>query len=211
MGTYRQEVAIIDYGLGNLHSVAKALAHLGADPVLVPRPEDLDRYGRAILPGVGAFGAGMDRLERTGLAAAIRAHAAADKPLLGICLGMQVLFEVGQEGGRRPGLALLPGEVGPMVAPGLKVPHVGWNTVRLTQASPLTAALADGGHFYFVHSFAAHAAAAADLLGETTYGEPFAAIVRRGSVAGAQFHPEKSGRAGLTLLGNFLAWDGRCP
>jgi len=203
------EIAIIDYGRGNIFSVANALRHLGATPRLVSDPQELARYSHAILPGVGSFGDAMRRLEATGMADAIPAFVATDRPLLGICLGMQVLLTDGDEGGLRPGLGLIDGRVRQLAAPGLKIPHVGWNTVDFAPAAaPLVTGLSRSEHFYFVHSYAAFPAGPAAWQGVCCYGERFAAVVGSANLWGTQFHPEKSGRAGLALLANFLALPG---
>ena len=189
--------------------MAKALTHLGARPRLVAEPAELATFTHAILPGVGSFGDAMDRLESTGLDRAVLDFVRGGGHLLGICLGMQVLLATGAEGGERRGLGLIPGVVRKLDAPGLKVPHVGWNGVAFgASAIPLTSGLAPGSYFYFVHSFAAFPDLRDDWLATAHYGEPFAAIVGRGNLWGTQFHPEKSGEAGLTLLANFLALRG---
>lgn len=161
-----------------------------------------------ILPGVGAFGDAMARLTAAGFTSAIPGFVARGGLLLGICLGMQVLLSEGEEGGIMPGLGLIPGRVRQLEAPGLKVPHVGWNNVTLRSRNPLFAGLRQDEHFYFVHSYAAFPEHDEDRLGVTSHGEPFASVVARRNLFGTQFHPEKSGAAGLTLLHNFLALSG---
>lgn len=197
-------VAIVDYGRGNIHSVAKALAHLGCRPEVVTRPEELVSYGPVVLPGVGAFADAFDTLTASGMAGALRDHATAGRPLLGICLGLQLLMQTGTEGGTSPGLGLIPGEVRRLEAPGRKIPHTSWNSVTFTQPSPLSAGLGTGADFYFVHSYAAFPAERRHWLGETDYGQTFAAIAGAGLTLGTQFHPEKSGSVGLRLLHNFV-------
>lgn len=203
-----QSVAIIDYGRGNIHSVAKAVAYLRAEPELVSSPRDLASFGCAILPGVGAFADAIAALRSTRLAGAVREFAASGKPLLGICLGMQLLLQTGAEGGLEPGLGLVRGQVRLLAAPGLKVPHVGWNAVSAPGPGVLPPPLLTGipdSYFYFVHSYAAFPEDPADWAASTTYGERFASVIGRGTVWGTQFHPEKSGSAGLHLLRNFLS------
>lgn len=151
----------------------------------------------------------MSALRRSGLYGAVRGYADGGRPLLGICLGMQVLLETGTEGGSEPGLGLLPGEVRRLVAPGRKIPHVGWNSVLYVgPPSPLMAGIPDRSHFYFVHSYGAFPDDPAHWIAATEYGERFAAVIGRGAVWGTQFHPEKSGAAGLALLRNFLRLEG---
>jgi glutamine amidotransferase len=197
-------IAIIDYDAGNLFSVKNALDHLGFESMQARGPADLERAGKLILPGVGAFPDAMRSLTEKGLAEAIKKEAAR-KPLLGICLGAQLLFEKGFEFGETDGLGLIPGYVDAIVAPDLKIPHMGWNDVRVAHPSPLTAGVNDGDMVYFVHSYKAvtdetHISLAAE------YGQLIPALVRGGAdgqVYGAQFHPEKSGAVGLGILRNF--------
>lgn len=199
-------LAVIDYGAGNLRSVLHALNHLGARDLRLARaPADLRGAGGVILPGVGAFGAGMEQLRRQGLVEPLRAAVAAGVPYLGICLGMQFLFERSDEMGDHEGLGLLPGRVTRFPRrQGFKVPHMGWNQLEITRATPLLAGLAADASVYFVHSYYCAPADAGDVIATADYGAPFAAAVQRGSVCGVQFHPEKSQRAGLKLLANFL-------
>ncbi|MDE3130123.1 MAG: imidazole glycerol phosphate synthase subunit HisH [Acidobacteriota bacterium] len=202
----RPRIAIVDYGMGNRRSVEKALEHVGAQAVVARDRHELERANALVLPGVGAFPRAMENLQRFGLDTLLRERAAAGAPLLGICLGMQLLFDSSAEhGGRTSGLGLIAGEVLALDAGTLRVPHIGWNAVRLERASPLTAALAAGGApFYHVHSYAAHPAEPQDIVATTEYGERFATIVEHGSVYGTQFHPEKSSQDGLALLGSFV-------
>ena len=199
---------LIDYGIGNIRSLEKAFQAVGADPVRSDDPADIERADKLVLPGVGAFGACADEIKRRGLWEPVKAAADAGTPLLGVCVGMQLLFEASEEMGEHAGLSLLPGRVvrfdaAQQTGRPLKVPHMGWNTVRATHPSPLLDGIADGAHFYFVHSFHAVAERRDDVLGVTEYGEAFPAIVQRANVAGVQFHPEKSQDAGLRLLRNF--------
>jgi imidazole glycerol-phosphate synthase subunit HisH len=196
-------VALVDYGMGNRRSVEKALEHVGAD---VARTADRGQIAAAeaiVLPGVGAFPEAMRRLAALGLVETIRERAAAGAPLLGICLGMQLLFDSSEEHEGAAGLGLLPGTVTRLDAPGLKVPHIGWNTVTFARPSALTAGLGDAAAFYHVHTYACRPDDESDVVGRGEYGERFVSIVERGNVMGAQFHPEKSSLDGLALLRNF--------
>ncbi|CAM3769792.1 imidazole glycerol phosphate synthase subunit HisH [Cohnella lubricantis] len=196
-------IAIIDYGMGNLHSVGKALERLGCEAAVTSKPEEILAADGAILPGVGAFGDAMSNLRDTGLDAVVKQYAASGKPLLGICLGMQLLFDESEEHGKHEGLGLLPGRVVRFQG-SFKVPHMGWNELSFTQPSPLFEGL-EPGHVYFVHSYHALPERREDLLATTDYHRPVTAIVGRGSVYGMQFHPEKSGELGMALLGRFAA------
>ena len=195
-------IAIVDYGVGNLRSVQKALERVGADAVVTADPGALDPARGVVLPGVGAFGDGMEQLQVRGLVEPLLRQVAAGKPLLGICLGMQLLFEESEEMGRYAGLALLPGRVVRFPEGHLKVPHIGWNQLQVRD-DPLLAGIADGSYAYFVHSYYVAPAEVQDVLATTEYGIQFAAVVGRGRVWGAQFHPEKSQEVGLRLLQNF--------
>jgi glutamine amidotransferase len=195
-------IAIIDYGMGNLHSVSKAVERLGyVAQVTSDVNEILDASG-AILPGVGAFGDAMVQLADTGLTETIRQYAVTGKPLLGICLGMQLLFSSSEEHGYHEGLKLLPGEVVRFKG-NYKIPQMGWNRLQFRQQSPLFDGLEEG-HVYFVHSYHALPDHSTDLLATTDYYQPVTAIVGRDNVYGMQFHPEKSGEVGMKLLENFL-------
>ncbi|MBQ4047513.1 MAG: imidazole glycerol phosphate synthase subunit HisH [Clostridia bacterium] len=195
---------IIDYGAGNLHSVRNALSFLGADLKLCTSAADLAECDRLILPGVGAFGPAMAQLARCGLVEALRAFAASGKPFLGICLGMQMLFDESMEFGIHAGLGLIPGKVIPIDAETLPVPHMGWNALDVRFATPCLSAEDAGRYVYFVHSFRADCAD--DFIAaDSSYGERIPALVARGNVLGAQFHPEKSGTFGLSILKRFLA------
>ncbi|MEK3718676.1 imidazole glycerol phosphate synthase subunit HisH [Paenibacillus sp. FSL R7-0333] len=202
-------VAIVDYGMGNLHSVSKAVERLGYTSLVTSDAAEILAADSVILPGVGAFGDAMEHLRESGMDDVVRAAASAGQPVLGICLGMQLLFSSSEEHGEHKGLGLLPGAV-VRFAPrdGYKVPHMGWNKLSFRQPeSPLLAGLTEG-HVYFVHSY--HALAAdSDLLAVTDYGHPVTAIVGRDNVYGMQFHPEKSGELGMKLLGNFLQLRGQ--
>jgi glutamine amidotransferase len=198
------EVAIVDYGMGNRRSVEKALEHVGARTIVSSDPDRLIRAAGLVVPGVGAFPRAMANLERLGLADLIRRRVAAGTPVLGVCLGMQLAFERSTEMGGAEGLGLIAGEVRPLVADGLKLPHIGWSEVTFSQpASPLSANLPERCAFYHVHSFAPVPSDPADVIGTAEYGERFVTAVRRGSFYGVQFHPEKSSAAGLRMLQNF--------
>jgi len=195
-------VSIVAYGLGNLGSVTNMLRRIGADSRLVQTPEEIAASDRLLLPGVGAFGAGMALLEQRGLVPAIRAFAASGRPVLGICLGMQLLLE-GSEEGDAEGLGLIPGRSHRLPPSAIRVPHMGWNLVTPTRADPLVGGLPDASRFYFVHSYHAVPEDPAHILGVTTYGVPFASMIRSENVMGAQYHPEKSHDFGKRVLANF--------
>ena len=199
-------IAVIDYGMGNRRSVEKALERAGARASITRDHDELRAADGLVLPGVGAFPLAMRNLTELGVADVIRARVADGDPLLGICLGMQLLFESSDEVEPTKGLGLIPGVVTALDTGGLRVPHIGWNEVRLERESPLTAGLPNGGAaFYHVHSHAARPRDPGDVVGTTDYGERFATIVRRDNVFGVQFHPEKSSADGLHLLGRFVA------
>ena len=198
-------VAVVDYGMGNRRSVEKALEHVGARACITRDAAVLEEADALVVPGVGAFPHGMRNLVELGLDEHVRAAAAEGKPVLGICLGMQLLFERSAEHELTEGLGLLAGEVSPLDGCGLRIPHIGWNDVRFERTSPLVAGLpGDGCAFYHVHSLAARPEDPADVIATTEYGERFATIVGHGNVFGVQFHPEKSSRDGLALLSNFV-------
>jgi imidazole glycerol-phosphate synthase subunit HisH len=194
-------VALVDYGMGNRRSVEKALEHVGAEVRRTADHDEIRGADSVVVPGVGAFPEAMRRLNAAGLDEVIKERAASGTPVLGICLGMQLLFETSAEHEGAAGLGLLPGEVTALEAP--KLPHIGWNRVALERQSALTEGLGDAAAFYHVHSFVCRAASG-DVVGRGEYGERFASIVQRDNVAGVQFHPEKSSRDGLRLLANFV-------
>jgi imidazole glycerol-phosphate synthase subunit HisH len=196
-------IAILDYGMGNLRSVEKALERVGAEAEITSNPARVESADGLILPGVGAFPRAMERVRDTGLDELLAGRIEAGVPVLGICLGMQLLFESSVENEGGSGLALLGGVVAPLEANGYKVPHIGWSPVRWEQESQLTAGLAEETPFYFVHSFAPRPATDSDVLGTAAYGGRFACAVERAPLYGVQFHPEKSSSAGLGLLRNF--------
>lgn len=199
-------IAIIDYGMGNLHSVSKAVERLGYEALVTSDKEQILAAPAAILPGVGAFGDAMEQLRATDLVDTVKAYAASGRPLLGICLGMQLLFTTSEEHGTHEGLNLLPGHVVRFKGD-FKIPHMGWNRLESTEAAgPLFEGL-EHGYAYFVHSFHVKADRPQDVLATTDYYGPVTAVVGRGSVYGMQFHPEKSGADGMRLLGNFLSFS----
>jgi imidazole glycerol-phosphate synthase subunit HisH len=198
------EIAVVDYGMGNRRSVEKALEHVGARTIVSSEPARLRGAAGLVVPGVGAFPRAMERIRELGLDELLRERLAAGTPVLGICLGMQLAFERSSELGGSDGLGVLAGEVRPLEAGALKLPHIGWSEVRFANPrSPLLADLPSRCAFYHVHSFAPVPANAEDVLGIAEYGAPFATAVERGSFYGVQFHPEKSSAAGLRLLANF--------
>jgi glutamine amidotransferase len=196
-------VAVVDYGMGNRRSVEKALAHVGAEAVITRDHELLRAAERIVVPGVGAFPAAMQRLDALGLSELIRARAREGTPVLGICLGMQLLFERSSEHDGAAGLGLLEGDVTYLDTRGGRLPHIGWNLVRMLGDSKLTAGLGDCA-FYHVHSLVVRPADEDVVVGTAEHGETFASIVECDNVFGAQFHPEKSSRDGLALLANFV-------
>jgi glutamine amidotransferase len=208
-------ILVLDYGMGNLRSVEKALEHVGARATIGADPDEVRGADGLILPGVGAFPRAMERIRATGLDELIAERAAAGTPILGICLGMQLLFERSEELGGAAGLGLLPGAVTALDAPGLKVPNIGWAPVRWERESRLVSGIPSETPFYLVHSFVARPAGdgpwGGDTLGTAEYGERFACAVEQGNVFGAQFHPEKSSAAGLRLLANFAGICAKAP
>jgi glutamine amidotransferase len=197
-------LGLVDYGMGNRRSMQKSLERAGATVVLSGDHDALRATDGLVVPGVGAFAAAMRALADTGLDELVRERAAAGVPVLGACLGMQLLFEHGAEHGGADGLGLLPGEVVGLDARGLKLPHIGWNEVRWTRPSALSEGLPDPAPFYHVHSFVPVPAEDDIALGISDYGTEFASVVGRGNVYGTQFHPEKSSRDGIALLANFV-------
>ncbi len=193
--------AIVDYGVGNLKSVSNAMAYIGQKTLVTGDPAELERADAVILPGVGAFPDAADKLRQTGLDRAVLAQAGR-KPVLGICLGMQLLFDWGEEGKRCKGLGLVGGCV-KLMETEFKLPHIGWNSLEFSSGSPLFHGLDSGTYVYFVHSYCGHAASREDVIARTIYGPPVVAAVSHNGVYGCQFHPEKSGEAGLQILKNF--------
>jgi glutamine amidotransferase len=197
-------IAILDYGMGNLRSVEKAFEHVGAQVQITHDAERIRSAGALVLPGVGAFPKAMQAIRERGLEELVHERRAAGVPVLGICLGMQLLFERSVELGGAEGLGLLPGEVRGLAAPGLKIPQIGWNAVSWRRDSPISDGLPNPAAFYHVHSFAPVASNGV-VLGTAEYGSEFVTAVARDGVYGVQFHPEKSGPDGLALLRNFSA------
>ncbi len=207
-------VAIVDYGVGNIYSVRRAIEHCGGQVDVVSTSEQVASHDRIVLPGVGAFSSGMQELTGRGLDRAIVDHAAARKPLLGICLGMQMLVDESHEFGRHKGLGLVGGSVEPVSVIGAdgnphKIPHVGWERVTATDQgseSKLLRGMGAGSYFYFVHSYSVHLSDPQHCIAQASYdGVPIVAALQAGSVFGCQFHPEKSGEVGLSLVANFLS------
>lgn len=195
-------LGVVDYGVGNQGSVLNMYRRLGIEAVRIASAAEVETAGRLVLPGIGAFDPCMRRLREAGLEAPLRAAVARGVPLLGICVGMQMLLE-GSDEGVEPGLGLVPGRAARFPAGALKVPHMGWNSVRWCADDVLSQSLRDEARFYFVHSYHAVCTDPASVLGTTVYGAEFASVIRSGRVYGVQFHPEKSHRFGLALLGNF--------
>jgi len=209
-------VAVVDYDAGNLASVKKALLHLGRECQITRDPEEIRRASHLILPGVGAFGDAMARLERYGLVEAIKEYHKSGKPLLGICLGLQLLFESSEEGPDVAGLALLPGKIVSLAKnlsllpdeakeEGRKIPHMGWNSLHIRQDSRLFKGISEGSYVYFVHSYYLQAQREEDVAATTEYGVLIHAAVERENLFACQFHPEKSGEVGLSILNHFTA------
>ena len=199
-------IVVVDYGAGNLRSVARALARVDSAPVVTADPADIDRAGAVVLPGVGAAADTMSNLESRGLIGPIGEYIASGRPFLGVCMGLQALFERSEEGGGQECLGILPGTIRRFPAVGLKVPHMGWNTVDWVRSHPVTEGIASGSYFYFVHSFYPVTDDPALALGETEYGVRFPSVVARDNVVATQFHPEKSGDDGLRVYANVLRW-----
>ena len=203
-------IAIVDYGVGNLFSLKSSFAAIGADAVVTGDPAVLHRAERILLPGVGAFGDAAKKLRESGLDAVVIDEARAGKPLLGICVGMQLLFERDFEYGEHQGLGLIPGDVrhiGERIPAALKIPHIGWNALEVVQPHPIFQNVRPGDCVYFVHSF--YGAGCGDsVIATAEYGAPLTAAVAKGNVCGCQFHPEKSGDVGLSILKSFCEWSG---
>jgi imidazole glycerol-phosphate synthase subunit HisH len=210
MSAAATRIVVLDYGMGNLRSVEKALEHVGATATISAEAEEVRAAAGLVLPGVGAFPRAMARIAERGLDELIAERRGAGVPILGICLGLQLLFDSTTELGGAAGLGLLPGPVAELRAEGLKVPHIGWSPVRWERPSRLTEGIESETPFYFVHSFAPRPGAE-ELLGTASYGERFACAAERENVFGVQFHPEKSSAAGLRLLANFAGVCARSP
>ncbi len=199
-------IAIIDYQMGNLRSVQKGFERVGHQAIITSDPGELARADKIVLPGVGAFGDAMAELKRRNLVEPIRQAIASGKPFLGICLGLQLLFEVGHEGGRHEGLGILEGDVVRFDVPqGFKVPHMGWNELEVRRPAPLLQGLDDNVYCYFVHSYYVVPKDPGVITTETRYPTPFCSMIWRDNLLATQFHPEKSQRHGLQMLANFAA------
>lgn len=197
-------IAIVDYGMGNLRSVQKALEHVGHEATITDSPALLAEAERVILPGVGAFADAMHELHQRQLVEPLRTAIASGKPFLGICLGLQLLFDVSYEDGEHQGLGIVPGEVVRFNAPpGVKVPHMGWNTLTIRRRPPLLEGIEEGSHVYFVHSYYVVPRDAAVVATETDYAGKFTSMIWRDRLYATQFHPEKSQEVGLRILKNF--------
>ncbi len=206
-------IAIVDYGMANLRSVEKALVKVGGCPIITSDPVIVAQADKVVLPGVGAFCASMEGLNQSGLSDSVHRAIAAGKPFLGICVGLQMLFETGTEMGITPGLGIFPGQVveffadhPPETAEPLKVPHIGWNTLTVNPQSKLMRGIENGSRVYFVHSFYPEPTDQTIVSATCDYGGAFCAAVERENVAATQFHPEKSGAVGLQILRNFVEW-----
>lgn len=207
------DVALVDYGAGNLTSVSLALSHVGVSHVITRDPGVIRSADRIVFPGVGAAGASMENIRAAGIDQALKEAVAAGKPLLGICIGCQILLERSEEDGGTTCLGLLPGEVkrfdfAKLPEPRPKIPHMGWNPVAFERTHPVLAGIPGGAYFYFVHSYHPAPARAEDVLGRTTYGDlVFSSMLARDNVVATQFHAEKSGVHGLEILKNFSHWS----
>lgn len=201
-------IALIDYGISNLRSVQKAFEHLGSEVTLTSDPDQVMQADKLILPGVGAFSAGMAGLRQRSLIEPIKRRVRQGAPLIGICLGMQLLFDESQEVGQglppEAGLGLLAGRVVRLQGEGIHIPHIGWNQIEPVRDSALLRGIAPGAYAYFVHSYVCQPADASAIVATTDYGQNFASVIGKGNVWGIQFHPEKSQRTGLQVLRNFL-------
>lgn len=202
-------VVVVDYGMGNIRSVSKAFEACGADVTVSSKPEDLKKAERIVLPGVGAFGDSMSNLKQRGLIEPLREQVLdKKKPFFGICLGMQILADSGEEKGSHQGLGWLPGKtvVFQLTDPRLKVPHIGWNNIKVVQESPLWSGLGKKLDFYFVHSYHFVPKNRSDVAATCDYGGDFTAAVQHENIFATQFHPEKSQESGLKMIRNFLTW-----
>jgi glutamine amidotransferase len=203
-------IGILDFGMGNIRSVRNAVYQNGFDPVLIHSAANFDDISHLILPGVGNFSAAIPEIENRHLRQLVINFVASGRPLLGTCLGMQLLMTIGEEGGSYSGLDLIPGKVTRLKCDGLRVPHVGWNILNMEQAHPIFQNIKSGRDFYFVHSYEVFCEHSSDVLASTEYGGVVTAVIGRNNVVGVQFHPEKSQLNGLRLIGNFCRWDGKC-
>jgi glutamine amidotransferase len=199
-------VVIVDYGAGNLRSVARAVAHAGHEPIVTDDREQVDAADALIVPGVGAAADTMRNLREHGMVAPIREYIASGRPFFGVCMGQQALLSISEEGGEHECLGIIPGRVKKLEAgDGRKVPHMGWNNVRQKSPHPIFDGIADDAYFYFVHSYYPQPEDPNVVIGETEYGVTFASVLARDNIVATQFHPEKSGEAGLRMYANFLS------
>ncbi len=204
-------IAIIDYGMGNLRSVQKALEKVGHAATITPDPDAVRRADFVILPGVGAFADAASELRRTGLGEAFVEAVRAGKPCLGVCLGLQLLFDISEEDGEHAGLGLIPGRIVRFASrTGLKIPHMGWNELTIRRPVPLLDSVGPNPSVYFVHSYYAAPANPAHVIAESEYPDPFAAVVGRENLVACQFHPEKSQAVGLRMYANFASGRSGC-
>jgi glutamine amidotransferase len=197
-------IAVVNYGLGNLHSVQKAINFVGGNAEVTDDPDTIRRASKVVLPGVGAFADGMEGLASRGLGSVLRDVVDADIPVLGICLGMQLLFEEGQEQGIHQGLGFLRGKVVAFQSSGIKIPQIGWNQLEFSRGSELMGDVIDGSYVYFNHGYYCIPADRDEIIAMTDYGGNYASAVQRGNIFGVQFHPEKSQRIGLKIMKNFV-------
>jgi glutamine amidotransferase len=197
-------VVIVDYGAGNLRSVARAVAHVGHEPCVTADPAAVAAADAMILPGVGAAEYTIRNLRESGMVGPVREFIASGRPFFGVCMGQQALLSVSEEGGEHECLDIIPGRLKRLPA-GQKVPHMGWNQVRQTRPHPIFEGIPDESYFYFVHSYVPVPDDESVIIGETEYGVRFASVIARGNIVATQFHPEKSGEAGLRMYRNFLA------
>ncbi len=201
-------IAIIDYGAGNLQSVKKALDFIGADSVITDNPETINSCDKILLPGVGSFGDAMDSMSKKGLCETVKENALSGKPFLGICLGLQLLFEESEESPGVKGLEIFKGKIKRFSSDmGLKIPHIGWNSLEIRQNDTLFKGIPENSYVYFVHSYYLHAEEESDIATVTNYGIDFHSAVGKGNVFATQFHPEKSGDVGLQILRNFASME----
>jgi imidazole glycerol-phosphate synthase subunit HisH len=201
----QKEIAIVDYGAGNLRSVVNAISRLGHQPLVTGRASDIARARAVILPGVGAAASCMKALQAEGIDNALRNFISDNRPFLGICLGLQVLFAATEENGGQKCLAIFPGKV-KKIPESVKTPHMGWNQVKKTAAHPIYAGIPDDANFYFVHSYYAEPEDKTLIAGVTEYGITMSSVIARGNVVATQFHPEKSGELGLKVFANFISF-----
>ena len=198
-------VVVLDYGAGNLRSVARAVEHVGFQPEVTADPRSLDGATAVVMPGVGAAADTMRHLQEHGFVEPLREYMVGGRPFLGVCMDLQALLTVSEEGGEHPCLDIVPGRVRRLDgASGLKIPHMGWNSVQQLRDHPIFEGIPDGSYFYFVHSYYPDPEDQSLVVGRTEYGVPFASVIARNGLVATQFHPEKSGRVGLQLYRNFL-------